>query len=285
MTGSDAVGPVRLADGLGIASSVLGAPMLLAPRRLLRIIGIRDDGRPRAVLAMVGVREFAAAVTILGMRHRRVGAWSRVAGDTLDLTLLGLACRSRREDARRLGAAIAFVTAILAADLFTALRLNRAEGVGVPDGSTSHGVGAELDRDDRPSRIRTAVTILASEEQVRAAFREFPWSGFDAGALEDSGQAWFAAAPGGRGTELHLDHELAVPGGAIGGAARKLVGKAPDQTIEDDLRRFKSVVETGVEARSEKTPEGFSTPRLLLQRPGQPSPAVPAGGGSQEGEA
>ena len=103
--------------------------MVFAQRRLLHAAGIRSDGKTRVVLTAVGVREFAATAAILGMRHRRVGAWSRVVGDTMDLALLQVAFRTRREATPRLFGAIALVAAIFATDLFTALKLNEAEGV------------------------------------------------------------------------------------------------------------------------------------------------------------
>lgn len=282
MTRSASVGPVRLADGLGAASAALGAPMVLAPRRLLQAAGIHSDGNAKAVLTAVGVREFAATATILGMRHRRVGAWSRVVGDTMDLTLLGVAFRTRRDDTPRLIGAIALIATIFATDLFTALKLNQAEGVGVPDGSTSHGAGASHETGGGPARVRSAVTVLASEEEMRAAFHEFPWSEFDARSLEASGRARFVRAPGGRGTELHLDYDPPVTGGRTAIIGLKLAGRSPDQKINDQLRQFKALIETGVQVRSDKTPESFSSGRQIFQRAGQPPTRQPDDASEQQ---
>jgi hypothetical protein len=265
-----AVGPIRVADGLGAASAALGAPMLFAPRRLLRAIGVRDDAQAVATVMGVGAREFLATVTILGMRHRRVGAWSRVGGDTIDLTLLGIAWRNRRCDATKLLGAIAAVTGILAADLYTAIQLNRAEGTHLRDGADSHGVGVQHETGGSPARVRTAITVGASLDEVRSAFLAFEWSAFDPAALHDAGELRFAPAPGDRGTEVHLDYDPSVPGGSVGALALKLTGQAPDQKINDELRRFKALVETGVEVRSEKSPEGPSALRQMVQRPAQP---------------
>jgi hypothetical protein len=244
--------------------------MLFAGRRLLRTIGIRPDAKPRLILAAVGLRELLALQTIVAMRHRRVGAWSRVVGDTMDLSLLGAAWRTRREDGRRLLGAMAFVLSILTGDVIVALRLSRAEGVGVSDGSTSHGVGAAHPPPTGPTSVRTAITVLASEQALRRAFADFPWSAFDPRAVEAEGRIRFHAAPADRGTELHLNLEPRVPAGAIGASALKLVGKSPDQKINDELRRFKAVLETGVEVRSDKTPAAFSSRRQIFQRPAQP---------------
>ena len=268
-----AVGPVGLADAMGWGSSVLGAPMVAAPRRFLRAIGIEDDGTAVRWTLAVGVREFFATLTIIANRHRRIGMWSRVAGDTMDLALLAAAYRNKRQDASRLRGAMAVVGAIMAVDLFTAIGLTRAEGARVKDGSTSTGHGADHDTDDRPTRVRTAITIRRSEDEVRRAFADFDWSEFDPDRLIASGEVRFAPAPGGRGTEVHIDYD---PGGVAARLA-KLVGQAPDQKIHDELRRFKAITETGVLPRSEKSLEGPSATAQILHKR---RPAQPVGKGS-----
>lgn len=244
------VGPIRLADGLGWASVALGVPMLAAPTRFLRWIGVESDGEAVAVTALVGVRELSATFTINGMRHRRVGAWARVGGDTMDLLLLGRSFLTRRQSTPRLLGAMGFVAGIYAADIYAAIQLSRAEGVGMSDGSTSHGVGMT---DETDTKVRTAVTILRSEDEVRSAFANFDWAGFDPLTAETRGEVRFARAPGERGIELHV---------TVNGRGSR---------VNDELRRFKARLETGVEPRSDKTPEGFSVFRQLLQRPAQPA--------------
>src|SRR5215204_6270743 len=169
-----AVGPVRLADALGWSSSVLGAPMLLAPRRFLRAIGVDDDGKAVAWTLGVGVREHLAALNIVANRQRRIGMWSRVAGDAIDLALLAQAHRHKRRD-----------------------------------GEGSTGIGVEHDTRGGSVRVRTAITVNRGEDELRQAFRAFDWRAFDAAALESSGEVRFLPAPGGRGTEIHVDHQPA----------------------------------------------------------------------------
>lgn len=247
---AEAVGPIRIADGLGVASVALGLPMLLAPTRFPRWIGLRADRRAALLTAGVGVRELAATATILGMRHRRVGAWSRVAGDTLDLLMLARSFPGRRERTGRLIGATAFVAGILAADLTTALALDRADGARVPDGATSHGGGAKTP--PAPAGPAAAITVQGAEQDVRRALVSFPFSAFEAGELEREGGLRLVAAPGGRGTEIH------VRGG-------------DHARVREELRRFKARFETGVDIVSDKTPEPFSSVRQLLQRPAQPA--------------
>jgi hypothetical protein len=270
-----AVGPVRLADALGWASSALGAPMIATPRRFLRVIGVKDDGDALRWTVAVGVREHLATVNIVANRQRRIGMWSRVAGDTIDLALLAAAYRHKRRDGTRLLAAGALAGGLMALDLFTAVRLTRAERAHVRDGSGSAGVGAEHDTEGGATRVRTAVTVRRPQEDVRRAFREFEWSAFDPAALEASGEVRFVPAPGERGIEVHIDHEPAVRGGTVGAAAVKLLGQAPDQRIHDDLRRFKALLETGVVVGSESSPEGPSSARQIFHKR---QPAQPVGG-------
>lgn len=271
-TSTPAVGPVRLTDALGWSSSALGLPMNVAPRRFLRAIGVQDDPQSVAWTQFVGVREHLATFNILANRQRRIGAWSRVAGDLMDLTLLGAAHRHKRADGDRILRAAGIVSALLAADLYTAVQLTRADGALVPDGSRSEGTGVQHEESGSHTHVRTAVTIRRPEAEVREAFRSYEWTAFDPAALEAAGEVSFVPAPGDRGTEVHLDHDPATRGGSLGAAAAKVVGKAPDQQIEDELRRFKSLAETGVLARSETSPEGPSSTRQIMHKrqPAQP---------------
>jgi uncharacterized membrane protein len=77
----------------------------------------------------------------------------------------------------------------------------------------------------------------------------------------------FVEAPGGRGTEVHLDV-------SDGEAFRpsplaKLFGDDPAQQAAEDLRRFKQLMETGEIARSEAAPSGAKAAAARHQRPAQ----------------
>jgi uncharacterized membrane protein len=125
--------------------------------------------------------------------------------------------------------------------------------------------------------VRTAITVFRDDDEVRREFRAFPWRAFDPAELERAGRVRFAPAPGDRGTEVHLDHEPAPRGGAAGAVLAKTIGRAPDQDINDDLRRFKVRVETGVLAQSETSPEGPSAGRQIWHKR-QPAQPVEGGG-------
>ena len=102
-----------------------------------------------------------------------------------------------------------------------------------------------------------AITVNRPRDEVERRWRE-----------QDSDlEPTFADAPGDRGTEIHVD----LPDtGKLAQAAGKLTGSEPYQEAMDALRRFKQIVETGVIARSDGTPEGEAAARKLKQRPAQP---------------
>jgi uncharacterized membrane protein len=50
--------------------------------------------------------------------------------------------------------------------------------------------------------------------------------------------------------------QYSPPGGLLGATIAKLFGRAPEQQIEEDLRRFKQVMETGEIITTEGQPAG-----------------------------
>jgi hypothetical protein len=81
-TGPSSLGGAdRLARGLGWFSIGLGLTELLAPRAITRTLGLQgQEGLVRAF----GVRELGHGMLSLSV-DKRVGLWSRVAGDVLDI--------------------------------------------------------------------------------------------------------------------------------------------------------------------------------------------------------
>ena len=96
------------------------------------------------------------------------------------------------------------------------------------------------------------------------------WSSLEGSKVENSGSVSFAPAPGADGTEVRVELSYDPPGGALGKVVAKLFGEEPQQQISDDLRRLKQVLETGEVVRSEGSPEGTRTGRLLKQHPAAP---------------
>jgi uncharacterized membrane protein len=81
----------------------------------------------------------------------------------------------------------------------------------------------------------------------------------------------FRPAPGDRGTELRVRLQYDPPGGRAAKWFAKLFGEEPEQQLHEDLRRVKSLIETG---EISQTPGSSS-----VFHPAQPSAARRAAGG------
>lgn len=84
----------RLVRALGAASVGIGVPMSTNPRGVARLVGIDDDQAAPGLVKAVGVRELVAGSLLLVGPPGLV--WARVAGDVLDLTVLGRAMDRHR---------------------------------------------------------------------------------------------------------------------------------------------------------------------------------------------
>jgi uncharacterized membrane protein len=103
----------RVAGALGWFSVGLGLAELAAPRRLAAVIGVPN--RP-LLIRLLGVRELVSGIGILSQHRRTSWLWSRVAGDGMDLALLGAALRSPDAARGRVSAATAAVLGVTAVD-------------------------------------------------------------------------------------------------------------------------------------------------------------------------
>ena len=292
-----------LVRGLGLASVALGAPMLLRTDEVAKVAGLDDDPSWRPLIRAVGVRELVAALLLLAGGHRSV--WFRVAGDAMDLALLGAAVPDRSgERERRVRRATAFVAGVTLLDLVAALRREQDQhGPGRPGPlrlqatvtvnktqeeafdfwhdltnlprfmghleSVTHAPGSTLRSHwvaRAPlGRVSWDAEITSEERGRRLAWRSLPGS-----RIDYSGTVHFAAAPGDRGTEVKVVLHYDVPGGRLGRAVAKLFGEEPEQQVRDDLRRFKQVLETGDIVRSDGLPRGTQANKQAAQRPAQP---------------
>ncbi|HYY55860.1 MAG TPA: SRPBCC family protein [Pyrinomonadaceae bacterium] len=82
------------------------------------------------------------------------------------------------------------------------------------------------------------------------------WRSLDGADVDNAGSVRFEPATGGRGTTVRVTLRYDPPGGALGAAFAKLFGENPEQQIEEDLRRFKQVMETGETPTTEGQPSG-----------------------------
>ena len=95
----------------------------------------------------------------------------------------------------------------------------------------------------------------------------FSWRSLPGSSLPKRGAVRFASAPGGRGTEVHLNLEYEPPAGPLGRAFARLFGALPAMQVEADLRRLKQILETGEVVRSDASIHQGLHPARPLARP------------------
>src|SRR5215813_10914707 len=266
----------KIALGLGWFSIGLGVAVIVAPRRLAKLIGVRGDHS--GLLTMLGAREITSGIGILTGRQPNANwMWSRVGGDAIDLALLGAAFRSRRSNRNKLAMATAAVAGVTALDAICSRRLSRLNGAR----------GAVV------IRVAQAVTINRSPEEIYRYWRDFQnlprfmkhlesvratgerrshwvanapagrtvewdaeitedrpneliaWRSLEGSDVDSVGYVRFERAPGGRGTVVRMEKRYRPPAGMAGATVAKLLGEGLEREIKNGLRRFKQIMEVG----------------------------------------
>jgi uncharacterized membrane protein len=216
----------------------------------------------------------------------------------LDLTMLSRALKNH--NGRGLGrtvAATAAVTAITATDVYAAvtrtrrstpMELTAATTVTQPPDEV-YALWSDLERlpdfmahldevrvtGPRTSHWRAGAPFGKAVEWDAETTQDVPgrliaWRSVEGADIGNSGEVRFAPAPGGQGTEIHVTLRYDVPGGALGKAVARYFGEEPHQQLDDDLRRFKQIAETGEVVRSEGAPGGKRARGEFPQHPARP---------------
>lgn len=71
------------------------------------------------------------------------------------------------------------------------------------------------------------------------------WRSLPNADIQNEGSVRFERAPGGRGTLVRVNLRYDPPAGVAGSVVASLLGREPGQEVQEDLRRFKQVIETG----------------------------------------
>jgi uncharacterized membrane protein len=276
-------GAERLSRALGLFSIGLGLSQILAPRGVARAIGLEDDDRNHKLMTAFGIREIATGLGLLSRPDSAAFAWGRVAGDAMDLAVLGKALASSRNDHNRVAAAAAAVLGVTVLDIIAGKSLSRG---------TTETPAAERQR-DRRIRVIKAITVNSAPEEAYRLWRNFEnlprfmahlesvrvmddrrsywkakaplgatvewtaeitedrpaeliaWRSLEGAEVTNSGQVRFTPLPGDRGTEVRVELSYDPPGGLIGATVARLFGEEPSVQVDGDLRRFKQVLELG----------------------------------------
>ncbi|WP_232429405.1 SRPBCC family protein [Noviherbaspirillum autotrophicum] len=284
----------QVAQALGWFSIGLGVAQLLAPRMMARTVGAPSGS---GMLLAVGARELASGIGLLSQSRRQPWLWARVAGDAMDLALLGMAARSAASQRRRLALTAAAVAGVAALDILAGMKYRQQ--------ATGHGVQRTM------LHVEKSITINRSAEECYRFwhdFENFPsfmkhldtvqitgenrihwkakgpagthvewdaeliadepgqyiaWHSLQGADVDHSGSVHFEHAPGGRGTIVRVVLQYNPPGGTAGAWIARLFGEAPEQQIDEDLRRFKWLIETGEVPTTVGQPSG---PRGMVNR-------------------
>ena len=93
-----------------------------------------------------------------------------------------------------------------------------------------------------PGGVRVAwdAEIINEVEDAVIGWRSLPESD-----IVTAGSVTFAAARGGRSTQVTVHLQYAPPAGRVGAMVAKLFGREPSQTVREDLRRLRQILEAG----------------------------------------
>lgn len=171
-------------DGLAWFSLALGVTQLLAPDTLMRLLGVRPSRQSRSAMQAIGMREVASGLGLMSRSKQTPWLWSRVAGDVMDLSLLGAGVGRRADDRVRATRAMFAVGGVAALDLYAAARSQRSvkqrlaadgfapqeETVSGPlayESTDARGPGTETSPDNRQLGVVTPDAITATQAGLR----------------------------------------------------------------------------------------------------------------------
>ncbi len=118
------------------------------------------------------------------------------------------------------------------------------------------------------ARVEWEAEIVSERPNEAISWRSLPDS-----EIEVEGLVEFRRAPGNRGTIISVWTRFRPPAGAAGRMVAKMLGKDPSFLMEQDMRRFKALVETGEIPTTEGQPHGprdAMTAAARLMNPDEP---------------
>ncbi|HWQ56567.1 MAG TPA: SRPBCC family protein [Bryobacteraceae bacterium] len=130
--------------------------------------------------------------------------------------------------------------------------MKHLESVTILDDKRSHWVT----RAPAGRTVEWDAEIYNESENEMIAWRSLPGAG-----VRNAGSVWFKDATGGRGTAVTVELQYNPPAGTLGALVAKMWGEEPGQQIQDDLHRFKQMMETGEIATTEGQPAGAGRSR------------------------
>ncbi len=115
-------------------------------------------------------------------------------------------------------------------------------------GLTGNRIGWPRRRVGRPNGMRRSIN-----EHPNALIA---WRSKEGSEIENAGSVRFEFAPAGQGTEVTVTLEYRPPVGALGVMVARMYGEEPERQVEEDLMRFKALMELGDIPTTEGQPCG-----------------------------
>lgn len=282
----------RLGIGLGWFSIGLGLAQIFAPRSMARMLGVPERS---TALRLVGIRELAAGVGLLAQPTAPAWRWARVAGDIMDLALLGGSAARDGVESEKLARTTAATLGITAVDVAAGLESRRGQSGGKarkegpsravitvnrsPEECYNSWldlnlvakvcIGVQSIRASGENRSRWRMQGMdgdviewESEYIEKEPNRRLVWRSVPGSSFKTEGRVTFDPAPGGRGTIVRF--ETAKHNG--GGRPGRLFGRVKAQR---NLLRFKQLLETGTIPTTEGQPSGPRSPAAKLLQKGE----------------
>jgi uncharacterized membrane protein len=279
-----------LAEGLGWFSVALGAAEILTPGLVRSITGVGRSGTLRSA----GVRELATGIAILTQRNPAPWLWSRVVGDVMDLAGLATGMRPSNPGRGRSIFSFAAVAGVMAVDALAATHFTKhaghplVSGVAAPtDLYFETSIATAKSPEDcyrfwrnienlprfmqnlesvqqldehrfhwvakSPTSLKLEWDCEITEDRPGSALA---WRTLNGAQLPNAGSVIFEPATQGRGTIVRLSIHYSPVGGRLTAALAKLLRQDPQTQVEQDLRRFKQLLETGEIATTYGQPTG-----------------------------
>jgi uncharacterized membrane protein len=279
-----------VAQALGWFSIGLGLAELVAPRKMAKATGLTNKS---GLMPLLGIREITSGVGILASERPSPWLWSRVAGDVMDLAVLGSGCISNPRNRTRLAIAGAMVAGVTAVDYLCSQEMSAEEkqpgrnGNGSKDQNLFRTITINKSAKALYESWRSAEMFPAIIPGLKSVTSTGPttqhwvaagpggadiewdaeivedrvgdrisWRSLPGAAVANSGTVRFEELPNDRGTVVRLKMDYDPPVGGLGAKLSKLFGKAPEQQATEFLRKFKQWIETGEIATTVGQPAG-----------------------------
>lgn len=291
----------QLGTALGLFSVGIGLASLLAPRTVARVTGLPNWP---LLLRAVGAREIVSGLGLLRRPDNQVWRWSRVAGDAMDLGMLGIAAIHPDGRGRRLASTALAVASIAAFDLRAgnpprvkpsrqalagpqpAQQVEETISINRPP-EECYRFWRDLER--LPTFMQHLESVKVIDERrshwcaLGPAGRKVEWDAditedqpgtmlawrsVEGADVDNAGTVHFLPGQGGKGTVVRVRMTYQPPAGRAGAMVARLLGEEPSIQVRQDLRRFKQLIETGEIPTTKGQPSGKRSLKAALFRKG-----------------